>query len=706
MSAVNALGKTNASSASTRLVATAAVGVPVVVSLESVNTKVNKLWIIYANPRAPALDRRVYTDLFIQFGQALCRHIEDNQPLFTPLFSKCKNYFILLVQNRPELIKIAEVGCEVIDSLANVSKKLPNNSSARKQALNTHLQQMVMNLFLAKEMLLMLHIEVNLKIETSRLQAEREKLYLVTPHALPNKKNLDITPLLIQRAEVSLEALVIFCKYISFNLVSYGGLVEKLSELVHLTPSMIEELNGFSRHSHPHVREVASTLLMLDKSNKIAKTCNEVVKKVSSFSNSTGAITRMPLIPHLQPFIPELIMTRNSLVETIEREEQEAKSTPHTQDQDGVAFSKYYETYKSAAAERYFAYQIFYKMLHNQQKTSGLPEDQFRRCYLLNHAFSLCHRGSNLPTPEEFAELSYGREVVSSVAEGSVAPTTASTATAAAPADYKSSKDDKALEEGKIKGAQKEKSLAKEDIPTPYKQDVKPEKKKPQKKDPFAYLAKEGATAAAVAPQSDEPPKTSKFGSAGAPAVAVATDVATQTALEAVFTGCSVDLKAIQYAPRVDAAIKATTDWNHGFTTALDKFLGTPSYSMQSTWENPTTGQNDTLHCFVVEAENAQGQKTRHVATYAVDSRNVCYHRCLQHKSHEDLIDQIMKNQIRDKLDYPSLRESAMAASGKLKMVTGKIDDSEMSLDQAFGIVSVKDTRHKMIFRVIPKPGK
>jgi hypothetical protein len=694
-------GNASAASGSGSKGATAVVA-PTVVSLESVNAKVKKLWIIYANPRVPALDRRVYTDLFIQFGQALCRHIEDSQPLPTPLFDGFKNNLIQLVWNRPELTKIAEVGLRIVNSLMAVSKKLPTDSLTRKPALNTHLLEMVMNLFIVKETLLLMYRDFCLRTEVSHSEAERAKLCPARPHPLTGQGRFDTTAVLMERAEVSVEALVIFCKYVSLKSVSVGDCVEEIYRLEPLTRPMIEELNGFSTHAHQHVREVAAMLLLFDKVNKTVGAYSEFLEEYESFSARTNAVIKLPLIEHLQPFIPELIKARNGLVEIKIRTQQKDPSlTPELED--NITLARNYEAYMSAATERHFAYQMFYTVLSNQQGTSGVSEKEFRQRYLSNHALSFCHRGSELPTPEEFAALAYGGEAVSSAIK-TAAP--APTATAAASADHKSSKDDKVPEDGKTKDAQKAKPPAKEDIPTPYKQAVKPEKEKPQKKDPFAYLAKEGATAAAVAPQSDEPPKTSKFGSAGAPAVVVATGVATQTALEAVFTGRSVDLKAIQYAPRVDAAIKATTDWQHGFTTALDKFLGTPSYSMQTTWKNPTTGQNDTLHCFVVEAENAQGQKTRHVATYAVDSRNVCYHRCLQHKSHKNLVDQIMRDQIRDKLDYPSLKESAMAASGKLKMVTGKIDDSEMRLDQAFGIVSVKDKRHKMIFRVIPKPIK
>jgi hypothetical protein len=621
---------------------------------------------------ASEAERAAFTDLMLDATLLLSRSKADDKAA-TMLFGMIS----AVAQKQdpksaPILAKITQVARKAIAYLP-----APNPKAAEE------LHQILLKLFCAKEFLILTNRQAEMNVGIDKLDQERMPFGRLEHNANPtNSKGLFRFDLIesgvLAACEKSIEAMILFSTHFCFLRVNIRLQPSKaFIELdATMTPFSFQKTQNLREHlkssANIHVQTVAKAFLALIDADQGFIKHEKILAIWSEFTNASK-IFDLGKNPAMAVLMPQFKGTVDHYLSYCQSEVEKASKATVKDDSIDPEFSKLliedYKQFAASSQENDFVYRLFYERLMQEKaltRKNGLRE--FTRKYLKGHTFSVCHRSPALPTPEEYATLAFNDAALGLAVDEAPAPV--------AEYDSKDSKDSKVRE---VKG-------------------------KKAKKDPFARFAEESATVAAVfVPKPDELSKTSKSGSAGAPVVA-ASSTSSPNPLETVFMGRTVDPSAFKYAPRVDAAVQAAADWNHGFTTALDKFLGTPGYSMQSKWKNTTTGQTDTLHCFIVEAENAQGKKTRHVATYAVDSQGVIYHRCLQSKSHDELIDQIMKDQIRDKLDYPSLAESAKAQQGKQALVVGKVDDVAMHLDQAFGFITVKDEKHKMIFRVIPKP--
>lgn len=157
-------------------------------------------------------------------------------------------------------------------------------------------------------------------------------------------------------------------------------------------------------------------------------------------------------------------------------------------------------------------------------------------------------------------------------------------------------------------------------------------------------------------------------------------------------------------AARPQAANKREDAWAHGFTLQLDQLIDT-SYCHSVKKSHPNTGKMETHHGFVVmveDDEDADKAATPYIATYTVDEQGVCYHRCLQKKSRDQLFDAFANDQVTNLIDYPPLILSA-AAQGAKAVVVVESEQTPIMLDPVFKILIIKDLKHKITLKVLPQ---
>lgn len=161
----------------------------------------------------------------------------------------------------------------------------------------------------------------------------------------------------------------------------------------------------------------------------------------------------------------------------------------------------------------------------------------------------------------------------------------------------------------------------------------------------------------------------------------------------------------LKYAPRVleKFQLKAEGDqredvWAHAFTPLLDRFLGTPyCYTFTSRRLN---NEIHTQHCFIVVVEDEElcSPPETYIATYAIDQRGVCYHRCLQRKSHSEFFNKMTSSQVHEMLEFPTLQEAAILENAKAYVE----EEGQVMAPDAMGIVTIKDKKHNLTLQVLP----
>lgn len=166
------------------------------------------------------------------------------------------------------------------------------------------------------------------------------------------------------------------------------------------------------------------------------------------------------------------------------------------------------------------------------------------------------------------------------------------------------------------------------------------------------------------------------------------------------FAASTLDLNRIRFARRVQERLdqpaikegkKREDTWAHGFTTQLDRFLGTPyCYS----WKG---AQNEMHYAFIVVVED-QGQWHPYYATYTIKG-DYCYHRCLQKRTRLELFNAMGEDQVRNLIEWPPLQQAQ--AQAKVRVEGRGIE--KMTYDAVLGIVTVIDEKHGITIKVLPK---
>lgn len=172
----------------------------------------------------------------------------------------------------------------------------------------------------------------------------------------------------------------------------------------------------------------------------------------------------------------------------------------------------------------------------------------------------------------------------------------------------------------------------------------------------------------------------------------------------AIFAKSTFDIRALKYAQRVQERLEAAVPqqgnrredaFAHGFTVQLDHFIGT-AYCHTVQKPQSQTGKMETHHSFIVMADNVP-----YIATYTIDATGVCYHRCLQKKSRDEIFNALAQKQIQNLVDYPPLELSAAAAVAPKPRIE-EIGNTPMTLDSVFGIVTVHDKKYNVTLKVVP----
>lgn len=214
------------------------------------------------------------------------------------------------------------------------------------------------------------------------------------------------------------------------------------------------------------------------------------------------------------------------------------------------------------------------------------------------------------------------------------------------------------------------------------------------KNDAFAYLLKQ--------PENSDKEIAEKLDSAPQ-------KEANEAVLSDIFANRRFNLGALKYAPRVLKRLKSPKvgpgahredAWAHGFTTQLDRFIGT-SYCYEFSRPHPQTQQMHKHYSFIVVVEDneAHTPATPYLATYTMNLEGICYHRCLQKKSYSELFNAVARGQVHNLIEFPTLQQSV---SQNAKLRAEEIDQ-KMVLDPVFGIVTVKDKKHNVTFKILPR---
>ncbi len=585
----------------------------------------------------------------------------DKGELCAQILSNLKTIAQLQEKAKEKLVPVIEVASKILREM--------NGAPDRVQSI-------LSGLCTGKEWLIF-----NYHFAASLEQLEKEKavreLYFVKMAKEAENKRPNLFGYTSKLKEALAESLEAFSLFFSIYHLRKKGPVQETGSgalFERFSSSVREKLERSSRSADPHVRAVASAFLSFYQVNQVDKKLERLKKDLNIFEMSALFLHQDS---HMHLHMPEFREMRQVTLAYNKQLELELALDPNDQAVDIGVLKKErqgWQRFTEAAYSRHFVYEFYYQTLIGLQQNAP-NKMKFSSEFFKNKYASLLQPNGVLPEPTAFAGFSL--ESVKSV------PSSLPTATAAAA----------------------------DEVKLPPKPVTMQKKKKAPKKDPFAYLDK--APSVTQVNVKTKESASASAASAAAPAHSLSpvleagkAFMAQRTVDERVeiwLADPETALKHPNYQHLSEAGKKGATQ-RHGLPRVIRQLLGT-RYSTTGTWQNPTTGETDTLHCLVAEIEDEEtGKKERSVLQYCEDKKHVIYHQFAGLTSNHELVDRVINGKLFDVLDFPDLKFSQkMAVSGKsMKPMVATVKGEEMSMDPITGFVTVRDGVHKKKYTIIP----
>jgi len=611
-------------------------------------------------------------ELFLELGKMYVTSKDsDKDATVSTILGRMK----LITQNQ----ETPETNTKSAAILAVISKAFQHLKTAKDQA--AFLQGSLSGLAIGKEGLALAYTQTKSSLDVESAEKKRAQFFQKTKE-MPGilfAEEFTLAKPVKEATEASLEALTLLLKIFPLSgktrteKVAAGKIVDHSMQLKRVTPFILAKLNMYSTSTDPHLRIVAEACLAWYETTQIQDEC---IQSRVAFAKMQQSLRSALMEPMIAECIPEFIGMWNGMQKHLQRFSENDYGTPELEAAHQVFMQeqiKFWPQFKEAAASRNFFYEFFYEML-NALKKNATGKTNFVKRYF-QHAYS--SEGGRFPEPSEFAALSVEKPT-------EALPASITTAAIAAP-----------------------KPLPKTSLI---------QKKKPPKKDPFSSFFKEPPVES-LNVKTKEPVLIS----AAFPQIAAA-DTASSHPLESVLHQGKLFLGKRTFADRVDiwltdpvSAVETATyknlslqnkeaaQWRHGFTPAIDQFLGT-RYAVTGSWLNPTTGHLDALHCLVAEVEDEHGKKERCVLQYCEDENHVIYHRFAGLSSNEALIDMAINQKVFEVLEFPAwnVSKNMMKGGKSSKPIAMTVKGAKAAIDPHSNIVTVHDSKYKRTFRLIP----
>ncbi len=597
------------------------------------------------------------------------------------ILSNLKTIAQLQEKAKAKLVPIIEVASQILGEMKSIAPAV----------VPSRIQQTLSGLCTGKEMLIFRHCFI-LSLEQAEKADAAKKTYFVNWNEIPGSKRhicLQIfSSAVMQATDRSLEAFSLFFQTLQEReketrqkAGDSGPSIWLTAIFERFSSSLRAKLETSAHSPDSDVRTVAQAFLSFYQANQRWKEVHKLEDSLKIFDRSAPTLHKdLFMVLHM----PEFVEMQEAAIAYGKKIQLELMaSDDQTVDKEVLKKGRQgWQRFTEAAYSRHFVYEFYYQMLIGLQQNAQ-NRMKFSAEFLKNKYASVLQPNGVLPEPTAFAGFSL--ESVKSV------PSSLPTATA----------------------------VAVDEVKLPPKPVTIQKKKKTPKKDPFAYLEKTPSVTELnvktkePVPASAASPQTAAAASAAAPARSLSpvlgvgkAFMAQRTVDERVeiwLTDPETALKHPNYQHLSEAGKKGATQ-RHGIPRVIRLLLGT-RYSTTGSWQNPTTGETDTLHCLVAEIEDEEtGEKERSVLQYCEDKKHVIYHQFAGLTSNNELTDRLINGRLFDVLDFPDLEFSQkMGASGKsVKPVVAAVKGEEISMDPLTGFVTVRDGVHKKKYTIIP----